>query len=52
MMPSARASATPMNRAPTAHRSPASSVPVSKAGVITSSVAQPSTHASATVSAP
>ena len=51
-MPTARRIATPTKSASTAIRAPRVVVPVSKAGRSTLSVAQPSTQASATVSAP
>src|SRR3954447_17725440 len=51
-IPTARSSATPTNRARIATSPPAGTTPSSKAGSTTCSVAQPSTHASATVRAP
>src|SRR3954447_11286707 len=51
-MPTARRIATPTNSARMASSPPTSTTPSSKAGSTTWSVDQPSTHASATVSAP
>ena len=51
-MPTARRMATPRNSAKIAISPPVVVAPLSKAGSTTLSVDQPSTHASATVSAP